>query len=541
MPKAEVHAHLEGCFEPGVLEQWATQAHVLMPRPRERLFEFDGLADFLYFLDWACGLASTRQRLAELSYGYSRRLADAGAGYADVIINPTHWPAWHGRLPDMIDAIDAGLSAAEQDGLPPVGLCMSLFRTQSSDAAAELVDALVALRHPRVVALSIDGNEAAAGRTGPRFAEAFRRAGAAGLRRTVHAGESRSPDGVRDAIELLGADRIDHGVRAIEDPELVGLLVDRQIPLGVCPTSNLKLGVYPWIESHPIDRLRLAGVAVSINTDDPVLLGASLVGEYALCSKAFSWSDDDLRALAHNSIAATLANADVKAAADQGAGELVNPSGCSPPGPRRTDVAALKPPVRQAAKQLTAADTRGPADVPWPRSVSQPGEPTRRRAVVRPETDVGWCAHWWAECRHAVAPSPTGPSPSQLPACGAALACRGLRWPPTRPCARRCAAPRHLRGDALRAGDQPFGAVVLRGESVVGAAPSRVVTAADPTAHAEMEAIRDAARRLRTRDLSGCVLVSTSRPCRMCEAAAGWAGISRMVYGEALTDAGAPR
>ena len=317
LPKAEVHAHLEGCFEPGLLEQWATRARVTMPRPRERLFEFEGLADFLHFLDWACGLASTRERLAELSYGYSKRLAEGGAGYADVIVNPTHWPAWHGRLPDMIDAIDAGLTAAEQDGLAPVGLCVSLLRTQSSDAAAELVDTLVALRHPRVVALSIDGNEAAAGRTGPRFAQAFRRAGAAGLRRTVHAGESSGPEGVRDAIELLGADRIDHGVRAIEDPDLVALLVDRQIPLGVCPTSNLKLGVYACIEDHPIDRLRRAGVAVSINTDDPVLLGASLVGEYALCSQAFGWSEGDLRALARNSIDASFANADVKARLSQ--------------------------------------------------------------------------------------------------------------------------------------------------------------------------------------------------------------------------------
>ncbi len=313
MPKAEVHAHLEGCFEPGTLEQWATQARVPMPRPRERLFEFEGLADFLHFLDWACGLASTRERLAELSYGYSQRLAEGGAGYADVIVNPTHWPAWHGRLPDMIDAIDAGLTAAEQDGLPPVGLCVSVLRTQTAGAAAELVDTLVALRHPRVVALSIDGNEAAAGRTGPRFAEAFRRAGAAGLRRTVHAGESSGPEGVRDAIELLGADRIDHGVRAIEDPELVALLADRQIPLGICPTSNLRLGVYASIDDHPIDRLRRAGVAVSINTDDPVLLGASLVGEYALCNKAFGWTDGDLRALARNSIDASFANADVKA------------------------------------------------------------------------------------------------------------------------------------------------------------------------------------------------------------------------------------
>jgi adenosine deaminase len=313
LPKAEVHAHLEGCFQPTVLEQWATQAGVPMPRPRDQLLQFEGLADFLHFLDWACSLASTRERLAELSYGYSQRLADSGAGYADVIVNPTHWTAWHGRLTDMIDAIDAGLAAAEQDGLPPVGLCVSLLRTQSSDTAIELVDALVALRHPRVVALSIDGNEAAAGRTGPRFAQAFKRAGVAGLRRTVHAGESSGPEGVRDAIELLGADRIDHGVRAIEDPDLVALLADRRIPLGICPTSNLTLGVYAAIEDHPIDRLRRAGVVVSINTDDPVLLGASLEGEYALCSQAFGWSDEVLRALARNSIDASFANADIKA------------------------------------------------------------------------------------------------------------------------------------------------------------------------------------------------------------------------------------
>jgi tRNA(Arg) A34 adenosine deaminase TadA len=98
-----------------------------------------------------------------------------------------------------------------------------------------------------------------------------------------------------------------------------------------------------------------------------------------------------------------------------------------------------------------------------------------------------------------------------------------------------------LRADALRAGDQGYGAVVLRDGVIVGAAPSRVVTNNDPTAHAEMEAIREAARRLGSRDLSGSVLVSTSHPCRMCEAAAGWAGISRMVYGPALTIAGPPR
>ena len=312
LPKAEVHLHLEGCFEASVIVRWARLEGIALPRPQEDLFKFSGLADFLGFLDLACGLASTQERLVELSYGLSQRLAQNGTGYADVIFNPTHWQAWHGRLGAMLDAIDAGFNQAEQDGLPPVGLCVSLLRTQSADAATELVASLVSMRHPRVVALSVDGNEAAAGRTGPRFADAFRRAGAAGLRRTVHAGESSGPQGVRDAVELLGADRIDHGVRAIEDAALVSMLVERQIPLGVCPTSNLVLGVYPSILEHPIERLRAAGVRVSVNTDDPALLGASLVGEYSLCCQAFGWTDDVTRAVAHTSIEASFAPAQVK-------------------------------------------------------------------------------------------------------------------------------------------------------------------------------------------------------------------------------------
>jgi adenosine deaminase len=176
----------------------------------------------------------------------------------------------------------------------------------------QLVEELVQLHHPRVVALSIDGNEALAGRTGTRFAEAFRRAGAYGLKRTVHAGESSGPEGIRDAIELLGADRIDHGVRAIEDASVMALLAERRIPLGVCPSSNLILGVYPSIQEHPIERLRQSGVAVSVNTDDPALLGTSLEREYALCREAFEWSDDDVRSVARTSIDASFADDDVK-------------------------------------------------------------------------------------------------------------------------------------------------------------------------------------------------------------------------------------
>jgi adenosine deaminase len=312
LPKAEVHVHLEGTFEPALLEIWAAEAGVPMPRPREQLLQFSGLADFLQFLDWACGLADTPDRLASLARGFCERLQRDGTGYADLIFNPTHWSAWHGRLRPMLDALDAGFREAEQDGLPSVGLCVSLLRTQSGAEAVELVERLTAWRHPRVVALSVDGNEAAAGRTGPRFAEAFRRAGAAGLRRTVHAGESSGPEGVRDAIELLQADRIDHGVRAAEDPALVELLAERGIPLGICPSSNIQLKVYDSLAAHPLDRLRKAGVAISINTDDPSLLGTDLPREYALCEQQFGWNDDELRGLADTSIAASFADADTQ-------------------------------------------------------------------------------------------------------------------------------------------------------------------------------------------------------------------------------------
>jgi adenosine deaminase len=312
LPKAEIHIHLEGCFATETIVQLARENGVVLPRPEDRLLEFTGLADFLEFLDFICGLSQSREQLATAAYAFARRMADSGVGYADLIVNPTHWSAWRGNLAGLIDGLDAGLAAAEQDGLPPVGLCISLLRQQTATEAVEVVDELIRLKHPRVVALSVDGNEAAAGRTGTKFAEAFQRAGKAGLKRTAHAGESSGAEGVRDAVFLLGADRIDHGVRAIEDEELVKILADRQIALGVCPTSNLTLGLYKDLKEHPIDRLRRAGVPVSINTDDPALLRLDLPTEYARTAEAFAWDRETVRSIAETSIRASFANEDVK-------------------------------------------------------------------------------------------------------------------------------------------------------------------------------------------------------------------------------------
>jgi adenosine deaminase len=302
MPKAEVHVHLEGCLEAADLAAFAREAGEPPPVDPEHPFAVEDLESLLDLLDVACGLVRTPQQLQVTAYRFAQREADSGVGYADLIVNPIHWPAWSHDLNGFVGAINLGLTEAERDGLPPVGLCVSLFRSQTSAEALELVEWLLERRHPRVVALSIDGNEASVGRTGPRFAEAFRRAADAGLHRTVHAGESSGPEGVRDAIDLLMADRIDHGVRAVEDPDLVRELADRAIPLGVCPGSNVTLGLYRDRESHPAEALRRAGVPLSINTDDPALLGTTLASEYMESVRTYGWDPEATRDVARTSI-----------------------------------------------------------------------------------------------------------------------------------------------------------------------------------------------------------------------------------------------
>ena len=309
LPKADVHVHLEGCIPSDLLETAARTQGVAVPV----LDESRGLDGLLDHLDASCRTFVDPGLVAELGYRFARRCTWDGIVTADLIVNPTHWPAWAGRLEEFVAALDRGMTEAEADGHPPVRLLPSIKRDQSAEAALELVDAMVALAHPRVVGLSIDGNEAATGRTGERFRPAFERAAEAGFHRAVHAGESSGPEGVRDAIDLLLAERIDHGVRAGEDPELVAELAARRIPLDVCPTSNLTLGLYPMLHSHPVEELRRAGVRVALGTDDPELLGGDLTHEYHSTAAAFGWDHDTVASVARTSIEVSFAPDDLKA------------------------------------------------------------------------------------------------------------------------------------------------------------------------------------------------------------------------------------
>lgn len=316
LPKAEVHVHLEGGFELVDLLELAKAAGEALPGPARSLFDtstHDGLGGFLQFLDWQCGLVRTPEQAARHAYSFAARESSSGVRYADAVVNPTHWSAWDGRTTELLDAFAAGLDEAEQDGLAVVNLCVSLLRQQSAADGVELVRMLADRRPRRVVALSVDGNEVAAGRTGEKFAEAFTLARDSGFHRTVHAGESSGPEGVWDAVRLLHAERVDHGVRAVEDPALLAHLVDEGISLGVCPRSNLALGIYPDWASHPLARLRDAGVRVTINTDDPAPLGTRLEADWAVAAATFGWGMDVMHEFAHASIDASFAPPELKA------------------------------------------------------------------------------------------------------------------------------------------------------------------------------------------------------------------------------------
>jgi adenosine deaminase len=346
LPKAEVHVHLEGTFELADLLELSKAAGDPLPGPARSLFDVSthyqraipavtsggtaagigagGLSGFLRFLDWECGLVRTPEQAARYAYRFAARESGSGIRYADVIVNPTHWGAWRDRLPALFDALAQGLAEAEQDGLATVNLCMSLLRQQTQQEAVELAEWILRDRPDRVVALSIDGDEKAAGPTSARFAEAFTLARDGGLHRTVHAGESSGPDGVWDAIRFLHAERIDHGVRAVEDPELVGYLADSEICLGVCPRSNLLLGLYKDLSEHPLAALREAGVRVTMNTDDPAPLGIRLESEWAVSAATFGWDMADMRDFAQASISACFAPEELKRALRAELGQLAS-------------------------------------------------------------------------------------------------------------------------------------------------------------------------------------------------------------------------
>ena len=292
VPKAELHVHLEGTAPPELVARIAQRNGVKLPAG---MLADDGLfhyTDFLHFLrtyDLAASVIRTAEDYRDITYEYLAGVAEEGGIYVEF-----HASRDHATLVGLSDeehyaGIAAGIDDARRHHGIEARIIMSAVRNFGGERAVETARHAAERPHPYVVGFGLAGDE----RVPPNeFAEAFRIAAAAGLGCTVHAGEWQGPASIRRALELP-ITRLDHGVRASEDPTLVHEIAQRRITLNVCPTSNVVLGVYRSFADHPLPHLRAAGVRVTLGSDDPPYFGATLGGEYDVCAEQFGW--DDLR------------------------------------------------------------------------------------------------------------------------------------------------------------------------------------------------------------------------------------------------------
>ena len=307
-PKVELHVHVEACLSAERIEELAAAFGIPMLRPVESLFDYSTLADFLAVYEWWCDLLRTTEIAEQLAYDAAAQLSEDGIVYAEVLCGPRYWT--HIQREPLIEALAAGFDRAHGDGHADCRLTPSISREQSPEWAMGLVEWLGASGPSRVVGLGLDGNEALLGRTSPKFGEVYAQAADLGLGRTAHAGESSGPEGVWDALEHLRLDRVDHGVRSIEDPALVDHLATLGVTLNVTPTSNVITGLYPDIDHHPVGPLIEAGVPVTINSDDPKAMRVTLSGEFAEVGRSLKWSLTDVEAATRRAIDAAFCDRD---------------------------------------------------------------------------------------------------------------------------------------------------------------------------------------------------------------------------------------
>jgi adenosine deaminase len=312
LPKAHLHLHLEGAMRPSTLRELAAQHDLAVPTIR-------GYGNFTAFAETylaACEVLVNHGDLRRLVYEVVEDAAQAGAVWLEPAIYLPHHRRRLGPDAGVLEAVlDALAGAAAANGIG-AGLTMAADRTVDPADAIAQAQLAVAYRDAGVVSFGLANDET--GSPPEPFAEAFRGARAGGLLSTPHAGELAGPLSITGALDALGADRIQHGVRAIEEPDLVKRLATSGVCLDVCPTSNIMLGVFPSFAAHSLPALLDAGVRCSLNGDDPLLFGPNLLEEYELCRAVFKFDDQRLAFLARCSVEASGAPADLKADAVAG-------------------------------------------------------------------------------------------------------------------------------------------------------------------------------------------------------------------------------
>jgi adenosine deaminase/aminodeoxyfutalosine deaminase len=291
LPKAELHLHLEGSVEPETLHELDPSTPISEFRALYQYADFDG---FLKAFGTVGKLLWTPEAYALATMRLLARLAAENVRYAEIILAAGVVLWKNGNFAEIYDAVSGAAAGSPVE----VRWILDAVRQFGVEPAMKVAEWAAERVGRGVVAFGIGGSE----QRGPadRFGDVFRFAKSARLHLCAHAGEGTTPKSIWDAL-ALGAERIGHGISAVEDPALMRHLRERDIPLEVCVTSNLVTGVVKRIEDHPLRRLYDAGVPITLNTDDPAMFGCTLTGEFRLAAREFGFSETELRGIAENS------------------------------------------------------------------------------------------------------------------------------------------------------------------------------------------------------------------------------------------------
>lgn len=273
-PRAELHLHLEGTLEPELAFALADRNGIALPfadpAALRTAYAFTDLQSFLDLYHATSQVLRTADDFADLTVAYLRRAAAGGVRHAELMVDLQTHVARGVPLAEVVAGVTQGLADGEAE-LGVSGLLIAAFlRHRPGAEAEELLDDLLALDAP-VAGVGLASTEV--GFSAAPFAPAFAKAAAHGLRRTAHAAEEGPAWHVTEVLDLLGAERVDHGIRALEDPDVVARLVRDQVPLTVCPVSNVRLRAVPSLAQHPLPAMLEAGLNVSLNSDDPSYFG----------------------------------------------------------------------------------------------------------------------------------------------------------------------------------------------------------------------------------------------------------------------------
>jgi adenosine deaminase len=312
LPKVELHVHLEGTAPPELIRRLAERNGLALP---DALFAGNGefhYTDFLHFLrtyDLAASVIRTAEDYRDVTFEYLCSCAREGAIYVELTASPDHAALVGLSDEDHLAGIARGIDDARSETGIEGRILISAVKNFGIEQAVRVARHAAERPDPYVVGFSMAGQEE--NHPAAAFARPYAIAAEAGLGCTVHAGEWAGPESVRSAL-TLPVTRIDHGVRASEDAELVAELSARGVVLNCCPTSNVVLGVYASYEEHPLPRLRAAGVRFTLGSDDPPYFGASIGGEYAVCSERMGMHEGDLREITRDAIDAAFCDEALK-------------------------------------------------------------------------------------------------------------------------------------------------------------------------------------------------------------------------------------